>query len=236
MRKTDYLFVFIVAVLIGIMLRQCQEGNMMIDLHDATQDSLRISVNKNGEQKASISILATTNKKQFLNLQTNDTTIQKLQKVVKDYKGKIHSATVLGTSTADVGITRTITLPGDTVFRGDTIYIYKTYTSDWDEKWSVGSIVANRDSISRKIKIKNDFEFTTGLASQGFLKKDKLEVGILNKNPNTVTTELRTFEIDIPNKRFTVSIQAGYGIVMSGVSISTGPYVGVGVGFTVFKF
>jgi len=209
---------------------------MQSDLYEATQDSLRISVNKNGEQKASIKILATTNKKQFLQLETNDTTIQKLQKVVKDFKGKIHSATVLGTSTADVGITRTITLPGDTVFRGDTIIIYDTYTSDWNEQWSIGSIRATRDSIFRDIKIKNDFEITTGLASQGFFKKRKLEVKIKNKNPNTVTKELRTFEIDVPNKRFTVGVQAGYGITMNGVSVGAGPYVGIGVGFTILKF
>ena len=236
MKKTEWFLVFVLIILVAFLLSQCRDNKMQSALYEATQDSLHISINKAGQQEATISILATANKNQFLKMNTKDTTIQKLQKVVKDYKGKIQAATVLGTSTAVTGSSVSTVTETDTVIKGSLIYIYPTYESQWDLRWSSGSIKATRDSIFRDFKVKNEFEITHGFERVGFFKPKELNVNILNLNPNTETLELRSYMVQIPNKRFTVGIHAGYGIVMNGVSIGTGPYIGVGVGFTVFKF
>ena len=158
-------------------------------------------------------------KKDFLKMQTNDSTILALQKVVKDYKGKLASATVLGSSTSDSG-TSVTTTSWDTIKTDTGSIIHPVFKTDWDERWSRGNIIASKDSISRNIQVKNEFEFTQGLERQGFLKKRKSLVTIKNLNPNTVTTELKTFTVQAQKKRFSVGIGAAYGLDITNLKMT----------------
>jgi len=65
------------------------------------------------------------------------------------------------TSTSDNGSSISTT-QWDTIKTDTGSYASAVYKTDWDEEWSVGKIVATKDSITRDIKIKNDFEMTIG--------------------------------------------------------------------------
>jgi len=230
-KKTLYTIIGI--LLIVLFWRGCANNATLqekIGLYEALADTLKTTRNKNGQQTAKISLLQSSNKKAFLTIKSNDTTIIKLQAIVSQYKGKLASATILGNETRETGTTVSTVLGGDTVIVGDTVKIFAIYTSNWDEPWSIGSITASRDSIIRNIKVKNEYEITQGLEKQkGLFKKKKPTVSIKNLNPNTTTTELRTFQIKIPPKRFAV---------MGGLFIGHDGkiYLGGGVGFKLFQF
>lgn len=228
-----------IAILAWLLMRGCDQQKADRLLQEAVQDTLRTTRNKLGQQQAKISILATASKKDFLKLKTKDSTILKLQGLVKKFKGKIQSATVLSNITSITGTGATNVVARDTMVINDTVYIYQEYSDTFDEKWSSGVIIANKDSISRDIKVRNEFEITNGWTKRklkNLFKDPPLEVSVLNLNPNTETTELRTFTVQPPNKRFSVSVQAGYGVLLNGFSVGTGFYLGAGVSFNVIKF
>lgn len=234
MRKIDLLYVITVIILVLLLIGSCDKQKSAQDLYNATQDTLRVTVNKLGQQTASISVLKAADTKQFLKLKTQDSTILHLQDVVKDYKGRLATATVLSNTTSDVGTTATVVSFPDTSGNETKDILYPIYETQWNERWSVGSIRASRDSISRDIKVKNEYEITQGEEKRGLFKPRILTVNVKNLNPNTETVELRVFTVDVPNKRFSFGVQAGYGVLLNGTG--TGPYIGVGGSWTILKF
>ena len=236
MRKTDLLFAVTIIILALLLMRSRDQQRSAQALYDATQDTLKVRTNALGQQTASISVLKAASKKQFLKFKTQDSTIVQLQDVVKEYKGKLATATVLSNATADVGTTATTITKTDTVVVNNVSYIYQTYDTKWDEKWSKGTIVATRDTITRDIKIKNEYEITQGEERQGLFKPRILTVNVKNLNPNTETEEFRTFTVDVPKKRFNFGVQGGYGLLIGANGLSTGFYAGAGLSWTILKF
>jgi len=236
MRKSELLAAVAVIIMAILLIGSCDRNRSMQSLYDATQDTLSIRTNELGQQIASIDALRASSAKDLLSLKTKDSTIIRLQGVVKDYKGKISSATVITNETSDVGTTVTVIGSSDTVFTDTETLVYPTYESVWDEQWSMGYITANKDSISRKIRVKNEFDITVGWANKGLFKKKEFEVSVLNKNPNTVTTELQTFKVEVPKKRFSFGVQAGYGLLIDKSGLSTGVYLGGGVSWIMLRF
>lgn len=197
-------------------------------LYEAAQDTLQQTRNELNQQISSISLLQASNEKTFLKMKTQDSTILALQKVVKDYKGILESATVLSVSTGETGKSATVIEKWQTIYTDTGEIRYPEYKTDWNEKWSIGEIVATKDSISRNIKIRNDFEITIGEERQGgWLSRKKPVVTVLNKNPNTITKELRTFTVEPKKKRFSIGVGAAYGFDIVGLkpTIVIGPTV-----------
>lgn len=192
----------------------CRTIKSNSDLYTATQDSLHTSIDSEGRQLAKIALLETGSAKDFLKLQTNDTTIKALQGLVREYKGKLYSATILSNSTNETGVTASITENIDTTIENGVTIVYPRYTSTWSEQWSIGTIIATKDSISRNITIKNEYEITQGRQRTGFLKPKETVVSIKNLNPNTTTEELRTIRISDAS-RFSFGPQAGAGILIT---------------------
>lgn len=230
-RKTQ--FVILLLVIVGILLFRSCKGDInlkeQIGLYEATQDTLSQTRNKNGEQATSIALLKADRRKDLFKIKTNDSTIIALQKVVKEYKGKLKSATVVGVSTNDNGSSSTTT-DYDTIYTDTGRYVSPIYKTDWNERWSAGKIIATKDSISRDIKVKNDFEITIGEERQkGFFKKKKSLVTITNKNPNTITKELRTFSIEPHKNKFSIGVGVMYGFDITGLKLTVvvGPTVNI---------
>ena len=224
------------AILIFFIYRGCESRadlKEQIGLYEAAQDTLHQTRNELGQQITSISLLQADKEKDLLKLKTNDSTIIALQKVVKEYKGKLDNATVFGNSTNDAGSSETI-IKWDTLKTDTGSTAYPTYTSNWVEKWSEGNIKATKDSIFRDIKIKNEFEMTMGKENQGFLKKRKSVVTIKNLNPNTITTELRTFTVEPHKNKFSFGIGAAYGYDLIGLKPTI--VVGATVHFPLISF
>jgi len=235
--KTNNIRLIVELILIGICIvlfllltRSCdkvsEQKGLLIDLND----TLRVSRNELGEQTAKINILEMERSKDFLKLKTNDSTIFKLQNAVEKYKGDLASATVGSTETGIVGSGETVIIHDtDIVYINDTAYVYPKYESSWENKWELGHIIASKDSVWRSIKVKNEFELTYGEVKKGLFKPKVLEVSLTNKNPNTVTKELRTFSIKQKPKRFVVSAQLGYGIGL--IDFKPQPMISLGFGY-----
>ena len=228
-RALPYIVLIIVCLL---WLESCQQGNMNLGLYEDAQAQLQVSMNKQGQQTAKIKLLEAETVKDFLKMKSNDSSIIALQLIAKGYKGKLYSATHLVNQTIESATTATtVGTAGDTVTVDSIVYVYKIYTTKWDEQWSVGSITATKDSISRDIKIKNEFDITVGRESLGWFKGHEVVVSIKNKNPNTVTKELRTFRVK-DNKKISVGLQLGVGLMQNG---GLGVYGGLGVQYKVMQ-
>lgn len=238
LNKTTLTLIGVCVVLIILLFyRGCNKGNQLqeqIDLYEASKATLLVAENKLGQQTAQIELMTADNEKDLLKMQTQDSTIMKLQSVVKDYKGKLATATVIINSTGDVGSTATTITKHDTVTVNGVEYIYGTYESEWDEEWSSGKIVATKDSISRNFLVKNEYEITQGWERQGFLKGKSPVVKIKNLNPNTSTEELRSFTVTEKKKPFALSAGAVYGIDI--LHLRPTIVVGVGVTYSIIKF
>jgi hypothetical protein len=220
----------VITIILFYLLR-CENGKLeeQVQINEQANSELKQHLNKEGLQVSQIQILSAEKEKAFLKMKFQDSVIQQLQEVVKDYKGKLKSATVLiNNSTSSGGSVTTIT-KYDTIIKDSVIMLYPTYETAWNSKWEIGSIKATKDSIFRDIKIMNEFEITMGAVKNGMFKKKTNEVIVKNLNPNTLTDELRTFEVRQNDKRINLGLQAGYGIGFSTMRPTT--YVGVGVSF-----
>jgi hypothetical protein len=207
-------------------------------MYDAANSQLQYS---RDSSEAFMLIIESKSEYDFQQIDSNDSLIQRLQNEVKNYRGLLATATVIGSRTIDNGQTTTtvITTPKDTAKaarNGDGAVVFPTYSSQWADKWSKGSIVARKDSIYRSITLFNEFVVTTGYHKRGLFKRAELEVTVANENPNTITTGLRSFRVKEKRGRFTISIHAGFGMNYGLLHqrIDVGPQIGVGGSFSIF--
>lgn len=188
-----------IIVLFFLLLSTCDKGKKNEQLYNSSQDSLRIGRNKENQQKASIELLQSTNKNQFLSLQSNDSTIKKLQSIVKKQDGQIISATILGNNTSFNSTVVNNVSKIDTIRKDSFIYLYPEYKDTIKNKWYIVGVKVGKDSSKVNVKVFNEFELSQSLIKQKgifkFLKPSIPTASILNLNPYTVTTEFRTFTI-----------------------------------------
>ncbi len=220
----NVLLIAVIGVLILTNIQSCQRVGQVTDIYGAAQDSIKSYVDKDGKQITIIAAMLGQRKKDLLAMKSSDSTIIDLQKQVKDYKGKLDIAINLKNKTGSKGSLVTII---DTVHSNDSIYL--VYTAQWKNKWEQGLIVASRDSIFRDIVFFNEFEINIGKTSNGWFKKPVTEAMVKNLNPNTLTTDFRSFKVDNVQKRLAIALSAGYGMTEAGLS----PYVGIGLGYNI---
>lgn len=240
-KQIHYILTVVLAAAVVVLLvfgcNQRKKNKETNAMYVAANDSLRFSKDS---LTASISVISTAREKDFLKMQTNDETIKDLQKVVKTYKGKLSQAIVASVDTKDTGATVTTVTDVDTVFRrvGDTVYVETspTYATDWIDKWSIGEIIANKDTIYRQIWVKNEFEITIGKPRKyNPFKKRVIEIQLKNNNPNAVVRTMRAYNKTVSDKRFGVSVNAGYGLLATfDGKVHHGVYVGVGGSWRIF--
>lgn len=175
-------------------------------LYDASQDSLHISINKFGEQEAKTKLMTgTISDLKKLN-SSKDSSIQKLLALVDKHT---IGATILSTATSSTVGSGTISHPKDTVKikgKDSVIYIYPEYAmkkpriTKWDSVWAK----ANKDTFLVSYKVYNEFDITQRLERKkvkGKLFKQQIPmVSVINKNPNTITRELKSFALEPPKK------------------------------------
>ena len=216
-----------VLILLGLLFYQWRKTQDSVDLTNAVTDELDVRINKKGQETASIKIIRAETEIALMKLQAKDTIIKWLQETVKGYKGALNTAIVLRNQTSTKGVSRTEIIY-DTIYGDDgTKEVNIAYKTNWSNKWEQGYIKATKDSIYRDIKVINDYQITLGGLKNGWFKKKEYEIEVLNLNPNTVTKELRTFQIKSKPKILSFGVQAGYGIGLR--DFKTQPYIGVGV-------
>ena len=232
MKWTHYVLVAVTIVLAAMLFKQCGKTKQAEALQSATADTLETFRNDNGEMVAEIQSYEIQHANDLLKIKAGDEATRKLQQEIEDYKGQLYAALTATTSTTSQGTTETTvtesdTVPGEEGFK----YIYPTYSTTWSNRWEEGEITARLDSISRLIKTKNEYVFTIGQRRNGWFKQRETEVNMRNLNPNTVTEELRSFNVKEKPKRLNLVVYVGYGMNPNGLGLQFGG----GLGYTVLS-
>lgn len=239
-QKFSYKNILILLLLLAVMALGAimflnNRNSISKNQYDALNDSISSFRDKEGKHNAHVQVLEFQRAKDLIKLQTNDSTIKWLQKTMKEFKGEVRAAIVIGIQTASQGSHTTHVLPGDTVYSGDTVKLYPRYVSKWSNKWEVGEILATKDSTTHKIKINNELEIVTGYKKDRwiFFNSPELNVNIKNLNPNTITQEVKSFSVKNEDSRF--GLGGSVGVTLHS-DLSIRPYLGVGINYTLIKF
>lgn len=187
----------------------------------ALNDSIQYFKDKDGLNKARISILETSNLEYFTSLNIRDQEIKNLQNLVTKNKKNLKSATIIKTITKIDTIVKEVKVKADDNIR-EAFYDLNG--------WVYGSITSYRDSTGISIKIKNDLSIMH--------KKDRKGsyVEVFDKNPYTTTEAIRSYyKTDKLTKKsnWSLGINASYGVNYKGEFI---PYIGIGINRNLINF
>lgn len=194
-------------------------------------DTLKVWKDKDGLNHGSIGVITTTDPKDFINLPTNDPEIKRLQAEVEKYRKQIKNrgsvTTVTSNTSADIKVpTVVVQQPQDPNF--------PIYRSKFDlDGWIYGTVEARKDSTLISPRIRNEYTVVIGQEKQGFLGlgKPKPFVEVVNKNPYTETTQLRTYQVDDTRRKshWNFGLYGGYGATLVKKEVVVGPQVGGGI-------
>jgi hypothetical protein len=212
-------FMIIVGVVLAILLYldKCSGTRNKVDelnsVIAALNDSVRYYKNQDSNNVATIRTIQTEKTKTFLQLQTKDREVQELQATVKEYKSKLVAGSsvtnalleTLSKTTSPTIITKTDTVRGN----DSVVYLYPTYKDTAkakDKKWIDYTVIANKDSITLDLDIKNKFSVIVGE------EKGKPFADVVTENPFTKVKTLRTYQVTVPKpKRIGIGPSFGYG-------------------------
>jgi len=227
-----------IAVIILLLIRGCEAKQQLAAnevMNSALKDSMKTWKDKEGHFKASITLLENYNSKAFTDLASADSTIIKLQKLVKKYEGNIKkggSVTTIGTE-ANINITAPTKLDGVTKVK-DTIYA--NYKSDFNIKgWVWGTVSATKDSTTIGMKFKEEIDVVIGSEKTGFLGlgKPKPFAEVTLHNPFNEVKTLRAYSTkSLPPKKFGIGPVLAYGV---GSGFTPEVFVGVGINYSLLR-
>lgn len=228
MRKRDFLFTGIVIVLLSLLFvfnGKIKEGKRLINDNEIKYSEI------NGKQQASIEILEFNKERDFKNLKSKDSIINRLQEVQENYRGKLNNLTGVIISLKESGSSVTV-IERDTVIIGDSIAVYPIYITEWSERWSNGKIRASKDSIWRTFEVIDDIDIVQGYKSSGFFKKKVLTVDVISNNPNSKVKDLKSVQFKVKQNRFGLGVNTGVGVDV--ITFKPCIYLGVGGHFRIF--
>lgn len=234
----NILLVITIIFIVILLMRGCNAQQQLASnetMNVALKDSLKTWKDKEGNFKANITLLENENSQYFTNWTTADSTVVKLQKLVKQYESKIKgrgSVTVIETD-AKIDIVAPSQTSGFTTVH-DTVYA--NYKSDFNIKgWVWGTVSATKDSTTIGMRFKEEIDVAIGTEKTGFLGlgKGRPFAEVTLHNPfNTVST-LRAYSTKpAPAKRFGIGPVVAYGV---GPGFIPGVFVGVGVNWNIIK-
>lgn len=174
------IIIVLLLVLCGVFVKSCKREKALTNAYKNANSELVKWKNKHGEEVAKIKNIETLRRGDFLKMQTQDSTIIALQKLVKSQKPEV--AIIYET------ITKIDTF---TKIEKDGIFNFK-------DKWIDLSGFAT-DSLIFNLSVKNDYNIIQ--------KKDYTE--IVNLNPYTSTENLRVYKEPQKRKKFTVGVGIG---------------------------
>ena len=213
----------LVALLTFILIKQRSEIITHKNNLEVITQEVEIWKDKNNVSNAKIGSLESSRINDIIKLESKDEEIQKLQKELKNNRKALKTQ---GSVTIFRGETKV-----DTVFVPEVTFdvdsIYPTYKKEfWLANWVNTNIVANKDSISFELKIRNEYSVIVGTESQGLLKKKRPFALVKNFNPYSTLEEVRSYQVKIPKKKrlfigpfvgyngqLTYGIGIGYGLI-----------------------
>jgi hypothetical protein len=214
-------------IIISSQRRSIKDLKETKQLYIDLQDTLTKTRNNLNQETAKISVLTTTNEKQFIELQTKDATIIKLQALVeRESKGRktVEAAMVLANQTI-VKLKDKLAnqVVGDTTV-SDTAYA--TYKKVVKDDWTSGTVVMGKYCFDMELKVRNEYEWSLDSEPYGKWPKNwfqkKEYANITNLNPNTETTTMKVYHnkpvANKPVKHFLEGTVAG-AIIIIGLQV-----------------
>lgn len=232
------ILIIFIGVLIYFQNNSKNKINEQANLISSYNSKIKTWKDKDNLNRAKIETIETQKIKDFLTIKSKDSLIENLQEIVHNFKKQLAhqgSVTVVGGSTNVSTQMGTEIVSKDTVIVQNNIYIYPEYKSKFNlDTWVIGSIVAGRDSISMKLKVRNSYAVIVGQEKHGLFKKAKPFVEVVNYNPYAETKTLRTYKVTIPKpKKFSIGPMVG---VSMGVDGKLQGVVGIGIQYNLIKF
>lgn len=251
MQKNLTIFI-LMAVVLALLLNKvssCTKHKEELKTKDnliaALADTLTKVRHKDSSTTTSIQVIQTDKPKDFLKLQTKDSQITVLKEVVQEYKKKLveGSSVTQGLieTVAELKSKGTTTIVKTDTIRGkdSIVYIYPTYLDSAalvkdSITWVKVTGLMGRDTTNYKVKVHNEFS-----AIVGSYKRNPF-VDINLKNPYSEVTSLRSYQVSIkPDKRWVVSVGAGYGANTNFKKISdwsNNTFIGIFIGKPIIRF
>lgn len=226
--------VFVLAVLCVVLIflniRSC--NNAKKDKENGTNlvNALNDSLHKKNDSTVSTSVIATNTIKDFLELEVRDAEIRELQSTVKQYKSKLKAGSSVTNFKSEVEITNTNTTKismTDTVRTDSIVYLYPTYSDSIKNEWIDYKAKMNKDSATLFLKVNNSYSTIIGV------EKGKPFVDIINHNPYSITTSVRSYQVQLPKpKKFGLGFSAG----ATYYNNKAQPYIGAGLNYNILSF
>jgi len=206
-------------------------------LNTSLNDTIIFWKTREGHHKAKISVLESRNTRDFVKLSTKDTTINKLQKLVKEnekYLKKQGSVSIIEMETKLDTVIKSIVNNNIKLEPSGDSPIYTAPIKMG--KWINGETVASRDSTHIRISFKNEIQSIIGTEKTGFLglgkRKTFTETTLLN--PFSEVKTIRTYQKQsAPTKKIHIGPTLMYGI---GQNVQPGVYIGIGATWGVINF
>lgn len=237
-RVKPVFWVLTILVLVLYLVKGCEAKTKLTEaetMNKALGDSLVTWRDKEGNFKASITLLESQSTEYFTKLNTADSTVIELQALVTKYKkqlGKKGSATII-TTDASIDISeptivyRDTTKPCDPVYK-TTFEIMGTGKYE-NTKWVWGEVTATKDSTQVGMRFHEEIDVVLGQEKTGFLGlgKPKPFVEVTLHNPFNKVSTLRSFNVTPPKpKKFGIGPTLSYGV---GSGFIPQVFIGIGV-------
>lgn len=239
MNKKDLIALTIItALLVGIISSYFtfkKEIKKQTSLYESVSDTLKVFKNKNGEYVAKILAIEVEKEKDF-------TTIKNLSGINKELQDLVISKSkeVKDLQMALIHKSETIIEHRDTVYfpNPETALVLKDLTllTSLNNKWIDVTYGIDKGLYSLDLRVYNEFDVTIGYEKTGWFKPTKSYVEVVNKNPYTMTSDLKAYKKMIPQKRWHMNMYGGFGgqYGLINKQIDFGPQIGIGVGYNIF--
>lgn len=173
------------------------------------------------KEHARIKVIETENEKLFIQLQTKDSIISRLQDIIKRNKNVKQVSIIKSESVID------------TIFinKFDTVN-YKVFTDINLDNWVYGNIKSTIDTTEVNLTFKNDIDVI--LKEEGGLFNKKHYVEVIQNNPYSSTKSLKTYIKKNREKRIGIGPHIGMGYTP--INNKFDYYIGIGLQYNVFNF
>jgi len=175
--------------------------------------SMRTFKDKDGLNHSERQIIETLKPEDFLDLTVKDKEIQKLQRLVKQYKnqlGKQGSVAIISTETAvDTTYEKATTIKDENF----------TYKDSINNKWlflkyDLNRVAGTNPKVHLSLKVTNEYFVINKEEKQGWFKRPKYYAEVVNKNPYSRTLSQTTYQVtnDYRPKNWHIGPGVFYGI------------------------
>lgn len=212
---------YIIAVIFLLLfLRQCERTRDAESRSDTTieylTDGISYYKNRHGQEVAVRAAIAGEKKELELLLQN---TSEQLADLAKRYR-ELQAAGEVGQN-----------IRIDTVHIGYEVPVpcefFRNWTKSVQNQYTISGTADQHGITIDSLLIPNTLSFVVGK------EKGKFTFSAINSNPLIKTTSLDAYTLDIPQRRFGISVFAGYGLSSN---FQFTPILGVGVTYDLFQF